>query len=538
MGNVAGNVGYCEAAVDKEDVGDIPIATSEAVLSTPRLKRGVSAGKEEIVVKVNGTVLDPTVVQVLDPEEFVEEQMEELLANMEVTVKSFAASFREKSAGPKMSASRIKHADESLHRINIQLRRLERGGRGHTGKQSAETSQVANMFFGTRKRRFKDLPSVVRKVMAEIRVARLLKRWQENTAAFQNFQNKDSGSGITGSGSLRMTEDVTPLLNLERDMEIWDGVNVLELDETSQQPLTQVFMSIWQARKLGILCKTRRTKVRDYITALEGEYVTQPYHNRMHAAEVTLMSYQFWSCLSSLPEFSGYFTEVDLLVVIVASAIHDVGHPAKNNDFLVKTKHDLAIRYHDSSVLENFHLATAFQLMRDMGVDLLAHNLPSPPVASLRRRIVEIVLATDMALHKGQVDDMTREVSSHENRQLLDKRVLEKHMVHMADIGHPLRPVQWHQEWTSRVNLEFFAQGDREKELGFTPIAMFDREKAPPMGKSQMGFLKFVVEPTWYPLSSLMQGQKVRLANLFLQRNLRAWKDLADSEDAQGSIPP
>lgn len=235
------------------------------------------------------------------------------------------------------------------------------------------------------------------------------------------------------------------------------------------------------------------------------------------------MTYQIWSYLSQ-GSFKGYFEQVDLLVVMIAAAIHDIAHPATNNDFLIKTKSPLALRYHDTSILENFHLATAFELMRAREVSLLEHNLPSPPVTSLRRRIVDIVLATDMARHKEQVDDMGRLVSRCTNRQEIDKHKLEQYIVHMADVGHPFRPVAQHQEWARRVNEEFIAQGDREKELGLTPIDMFDRDKAPPLPKNQLGFLQFVIQPLWKPMEELL-AQKGRPANLFLQRNIRAWQE-------------
>ena len=41
---------------------------------------------------------------------------------------------------------------------------------------------------------------------------------------------------------------------------------------------------------------------------------------------------------------------------------------------------------------------------------------------------------------------------------------------------------------------EFFAQGDREKELGIVPIAMHDRDRAS-AAQSQVGFIEFVVGP-------------------------------------------
>ena len=53
-----------------------------------------------------------------------------------------------------------------------------------------------------------------------------------------------------------------------------------------------------------------------------------------------------------------------MLAALVAAAIHDVGHPARTNQFLVNVQHDLAILYNDSSVLENHHLALAFKTLQ------------------------------------------------------------------------------------------------------------------------------------------------------------------------------
>jgi len=430
------------------------------------------------------------------------------LLHIEEEVRSFAVKYRKVSTNRSDMSSETRLAfEDKIFSISDEMRRLTRG----VSVSTTESSLMQTSYLGLRTRRFKSLRDVVRKVMTDMRIKRILAQW-------------------TQLASPRKTSDLKPEsmefdpLITKSQMDVWDGVDVLDLDKKCSEPLFQVFMSVWYSQKMSLLVKAKAHKVHDYVRAVEAGYHRQnPYHNNAHAAEVTLMTYQIWSYLSA-GSFKGYFEQIDLLVVLLAAAIHDIGHPATNNDFLVKTKAELAIRYHDTAVLENFHLATAFELMRSRSISMLDHNLPSPPVTSLRRRIVEIVLATDMAVHKKQVDDMARLVERNMNRQEIDKRALEQYIVHTADVGHPFRPVPQHHEWARRVNAEFLQQGDREKELGFTPIEMFDREKAPPLPKNQLGFLQFVIQPLWKPMEALLDT-KARPASLFLQRNVKVWED-------------
>ena len=61
------------------------------------------------------------------------------------------------------------------------------------------------------------------------------------------------------------------------------------------------------------------------------------------------------------------FTQLEVFAALVAAIIHDVDHPGRNNQFLVSTEDSLAILYNDESVLENHHLAVAFELMKASG---------------------------------------------------------------------------------------------------------------------------------------------------------------------------
>ena len=56
-------------------------------------------------------------------------------------------------------------------------------------------------------------------------------------------------------------------------------------------------------------------------------------------------------------------SEIDLISIFVSAIIHDYGHPGLNNNYLIRTKDNLAIKYNDISVLENYHVSEAFNII-------------------------------------------------------------------------------------------------------------------------------------------------------------------------------
>mmetsp|Transcript_58805 Transcript_58805/g.140190 ORF Transcript_58805/g.140190 Transcript_58805/m.140190 type:complete len:494 (+) Transcript_58805:102-1583(+) len=416
----------------------------------------------------------------------------------------------EDSPGHADAAERI---EDASRRVQVQLRELQLL-RTHSTWFSDEAQGWLRLYTG-KGVRLKSLRAVATKVSIENSVVR---HWRSQVDRPEN--------GLSGPLADNVAVPAENLIPYER----WDDVDIFEVCKRTSEPLTQVVLTLWDSRRLCDLCQAPRGKILDFFRALELNYKENPFHNGTHAADVTLAGYWFWARLAD--RMPGYFTEIDLLVILIATSIHDVAHPSVSNDFLIKTKDELAMQYNDRSVLENMHTATGFRIMRNMDVALLEHNLPSPSAASLRSRVIDMVLATDMAKHKEVVEDLAYQVTSHSAPHEVDKLVLEKQLVHMADLAHPLRAMTQHREWTRRLTEEFFAQGDLEKKLGFQPMSLFDREVAPPVSTGQVGFLTFVIAPCWRVLCDLLRPEDAEAPDGNLRSNLAQWQ--TESKAASG----
>uniref|UniRef100_A0A3B3WX39 Phosphodiesterase n=1 Tax=Poecilia mexicana TaxID=48701 RepID=A0A3B3WX39_9TELE len=244
-----------------------------------------------------------------------------------------------------------------------------------------------------------------------------------------------------------------------------------------------------------------------YLMTLEDHYHADvAYHNNIHAADVT----QSTHVLLSTPALEAVFTDLEILAAIFASAIHDVDHPGVSNQFLINTNSELALMYNDSSVLENHHLAVGFKLLQEENCDIF-QNLTKKQRQSLRKMVIDIVLATDMSKHMNLLADLktmveTKKVTS-SGVLLLDNysdriQVLQN-MVHCADLSNPTKPLQLYRQWTDRIMEEFFSQGDRERERGMEISPMCDKHNAS-VEKSQVGFIDYIVHPLWETWADLV----------------------------------
>uniref|UniRef100_A0A8C9WTT3 Phosphodiesterase n=1 Tax=Sander lucioperca TaxID=283035 RepID=A0A8C9WTT3_SANLU len=227
-----------------------------------------------------------------------------------------------------------------------------------------------------------------------------------------------------------------------------------------------------------------------FVEALENGYSKHrnPYHNLIHAADVTQTAH-FLMLHTGLMH---WLSELEILAMVFAAAIHDFEHTGTTNNFHIHTRSEVTILYNDRSVLENHHVSAAYRLMAEEDMNIFV-NLNKDDWRELRALVIEMVMSTDMSCHFQQIKTMRNALTQ---TLSLDKVKVLSLLLHAADISHPAKAWPLHYRWTHSLMEEFFQQGDKEVELGLPFSPLCDR-KATMIAQSQIGFIDFIVEPTF-----------------------------------------
>ncbi|XP_060237950.1 cAMP-specific 3',5'-cyclic phosphodiesterase 4C isoform X8 [Meriones unguiculatus] len=224
---------------------------------------------------------------------------------------------------------------------------------------------------------------------------------------------------------------------------------------------------------------------------------------------------------------SAVFTDLEVLAALFACAIHDVDHPGVSNQFLINTHSELALMYNDMSVLENHHLAVGFKLLQAENCDIF-RNLSAKQRLSLRRMVIDMVLATDMSKHMSLLADLKTMVETKKVTSLgvllldnySDRIQVLQSLVHCADLSNPAKPLPLYRRWTERIMAELFRQGDRERAAGLDVSPMCDKHTAS-VEKSQVGFIDYIAHPLWETWADLVHPDAQEL--LYTLEDNREW---------------
>ncbi|XP_025907868.1 calcium/calmodulin-dependent 3',5'-cyclic nucleotide phosphodiesterase 1A [Nothoprocta perdicaria] len=283
-----------------------------------------------------------------------------------------------------------------------------------------------------------------------------------------------------------------------KDVDKW-SFDVFALNEASgEHSLKFMMYELFTRYDLLSRFKIPVPNLISFAEALEVGYskFKNPYHNLIHAADVT----QTVHYILIHTGIMHWLTELEILAMIFAAAVHDYEHTGTTNNFHIQTRSDVAILYNDRSVLENHHVSAAYRLMQEEEMNILT-NLNKDDWRELRSLVIEMVLSTDMSGHFQQIKTMRHTLQQTEG---IDKAKAMSLILHAADISHPAKSWKLHYRWTMALMEEFFRQGDKEAALGLPFSPLCDR-KSTLVAQSQIGFIDFIVEPTFSLLTDSME---------------------------------
>ncbi|KAM6915168.1 3',5'-cyclic-AMP phosphodiesterase 7B-like [Xenentodon cancila] len=263
-------------------------------------------------------------------------------------------------------------------------------------------------------------------------------------------------------------------------------------------------------------------KLHRFLGMVQEDYHSQnPYHNAVHAADVTQAMY----CYLKEPKLAEQLTPLDVFLGLMAAAAHDVDHPGVNQPFLIKTRHHLASLYQNTSVLESHHWRSTVGMLRESG--LLSH-LPADLSQDIEQQLGSLILATDI----GRQNEFLMTFREHLDSQDLDLQVAShRHFIlqialKCADVCNPCRVWELSRQWSERVCEEFYRQGELERkfDLEISPLCDQQADSVPAI---QTGFISYIVEPLfeeWHRFTEPSLLSQTMLGHL--HKNKACWSRL------------
>lgn len=110
-------------------------------------------------------------------------------------------------------------------------------------------------------------------------------------------------------------------------------------------------------------------------------------------------------------------------------------------------------------------------------------------ISSLRSKI------ETFSINKGQ--NLEKMVSNkNASKDYENQQILLGFSIHCCDISNPAKVENVYDKWVDLIFKEFFHQGDLEREANIPISLLCDRETTNLL-KSQIGFINFIVKPTF-----------------------------------------
>ena len=309
--------------------------------------------------------------------------------------------------------------------------------------------------------------------------------------------------------------------------------------------------SFFLMKQFDTLSIIKEKTLKNFLNVIYDKYSssTAIYHTERHALDIlqTVYIYTFKTDVISMINL----TYLDILSLGIASLCHDLSHPGYSNDYLIRSNNNIALDYNDIHVLENYHISQMFHIInknndikynsndnlnsknnnnkdRKKNSYNIFDNLQIEDYRLIRKRIVDLILATDMQNHSKVCTLMKNFIQNKENKSskynynMTEQQDVMNFLIHTADISHCSKDFDISFKWTNLLNEEFWREGDEEKEKKMQVGFLCDRNNSD-TPSSQVGFIKGIILPTFDILYNCFSNEDILFYINNVRKNLEEW---------------
>uniref|UniRef100_UPI00398F2AE9 high affinity 3',5'-cyclic-AMP phosphodiesterase 7A-like isoform X1 n=1 Tax=Pristiophorus japonicus TaxID=55135 RepID=UPI00398F2AE9 len=270
-------------------------------------------------------------------------------------------------------------------------------------------------------------------------------------------------------------------------------------------------------------------KLRRFLVMVQEDYHrNNPYHNAVHAADVT----QAMHCYLKEPKIAKSVCPWDVLLGLLAAATHDMDHPGVNQPFLIKTSHYLASLYKNTSVLENHHWRSAVCVLQE---SKLFSHLSVEESYQMESQLGSLILATDISRQNEFLSQLRTRLDMCDLclNDATHRHFMLQIALKCADISNPCRPWELSKKWSENVSQEFFHQGDIERRYKLDISQLCDRYTET-VANIQIGFISYVVKPLFVEWSRFFNTRLSQTMLGHLNLNHATWMGLRQEQTQMG----
>ncbi|XP_029930792.1 cGMP-specific 3',5'-cyclic phosphodiesterase [Myripristis murdjan] len=248
-----------------------------------------------------------------------------------------------------------------------------------------------------------------------------------------------------------------------------------------------------------------------------------PYHNWSHGLST---AQAMFSMLMATDQFQAIFSRLEILALMIATLNHDLDHRGVSNSYIERSHQPLAQLYSHSS-LENHHYNFCLFLLNNSGSQILS-GLSKEDYRAVLSMIKRAILATDLTIHverRAEFFSLVRKgrVSWKTEKQ---RDLLRSMLMTASDLCAITKPWPEQKRIANLVAMEFFAQGDKEKEeFNIKPIDVMNRENSTRLPHMQVEYIDEICHPLYKALSGLSDSCSPLLIGC--EKNRENWLRLA-----------